>query len=214
MKIAMLGTGIVGQTLGKGFIDAGHDVMMGSREPDSEKVQTWLKEQGARASAGTFAQAAAFGDIAVLCTLWTGTQSAIQMIDPDNLAGKIVIDTTNPLEFPQNAAPQLSLGFTTSAGEQVQGWLPQAHVVKAFNTVGAELMVKPSFPDGPPTMPICGNNDLAKDNVAKLCKMWGWDVLDAGDISASRLLEPLCVLWVHTMIRTGSRDFAFKVVKK
>lgn len=214
MKVGILGTGTVGMALGKGFAGIGYDVMMGSRDPKQEKVQAWVKATGAHASAGTFAEAAAFGDIAVLCTLWTGTENAIKLADPKNLAGKIVIDTTNPLAFKQGAPPSLSIGHTDSAGEQVQRWLPQSYVVKAFNIVGNQDMVNPEFPGGPPDMFFCGNDAKAKETVTDILKKFGWNVVDIGGIEGARLLEPMCILWVVYGARTGGWRHAFKMLEK
>jgi len=156
MKIAVLGSGDVGQVLGAGFVRFGHEVKMGSRNPRQEKIAAWLNTTGPRASAGTFAEAAAFGELAVLATSWEGTESAIRLADPKNLAGKPVIDATNPLDFSGGVPPKLAIGHTTSAGEQVQRRLPTSKVVKASNTVGNPHMVNPQFPGGPPDMFIWG----------------------------------------------------------
>lgn len=213
-KIGVLGTGDVGRVLGAGFAALGHQVKIGSREPDSEKVQKWVAEHGAHASAGTFAETADFGSVLVLATLWSGTQSAIELAGPGRFAGKVVIDATNPLAFKPNAPPGLALGHTDSGGEQVQRWLPEAHVVKAFNTVGNAHMVNPSFPGGPPDMFICGNDDAAKKTVSELLTAFGWPSIDIGGIEGARLLEPMCLLWVMHGIRSGSWNHAFKLLRK
>jgi len=149
-EIGILGAGAVVQALGDGFIALGHDALFGSRDPRGENVQAWVGRHAGSASAGTFAEAAAFADLAVLATLWSGTENAIRLAAPDNLAGKVVIDVTNPLVFREHAPPALALGFDDSGGEQVQRWLPKAYVVKAFNTVGHAHIVNPQFPCGPP----------------------------------------------------------------
>ena len=120
MKIGILGTGDVGQALGIGFATLGHEVKMGSRDPNQEKVKTWVNKAGAKASAGTFAETAAYSELAVLCTIWTGAENAIRLAGPDHLAGKVVIDTINPLDFSGGIPPKLAVGHTDSAGEQVQ----------------------------------------------------------------------------------------------
>ncbi len=178
MRVGILGTGDVGQVLGAGFVNLGHDVKMGSRDPYSERVKSWVARTGAHASAGTFAEAAAFSDIAVLATSWSGTENAIQLSDPNNLAGKIVIDATNPLLFKPNSPPSLALGHNDSGGEQVQRWLPKAHVVKAFNIVGNAHMFNPQFPGGPPDMFICGNDVEAKKKVTQILSAFGWPTID------------------------------------
>src|SRR5260221_8534043 len=142
----------------------------------------------------SFAEAASFGEVAVLATLWSGTENAIRLAEPKNLAGKVVIDATNPLVFKEGAPPALPLGFSDSGGEQVQRWLPASRVVKAFNIVGNQFMVNPQFPCGPPDMFICGNDDGAKKTVTDFLKAFGWPVVDIGGIEGARLLEPLCIL--------------------
>lgn len=214
MKIGILGTGEVGQTLGVGFVNLGHEVKMGSRDPNQEKVKACLKKAGAKASAGTFAEAAAFGELAVLCTIWSGTENAIRLAGPHNLAGKVVIDTTNPLDFSAGVPPKLAVGHTDSAGEQVQRWLPDSRVVKAFNIVGSPHMVKPEFPGGPPDMFICGNDDQAKEAVTDLLKAFGWSVIDMGGIEGARYLEPLAMVWIRHFFRVNSVNHAFKLLRK
>jgi len=138
MKVGILGTGDVGRTLGGGFIGLGYEVKMGSRKPGRKEVKDWVAKNAPRASAGTYAETAAFAELAVLAVPWSGAEKAIKLTGPKNLAGKVVIDATNPLVFPSNAPPGLALGHTDSAGEQIQRWLPEAHVVKAFNIGGIE----------------------------------------------------------------------------
>jgi hypothetical protein len=146
--------------------------------------------------------------------LWTGAENALNMAGPGNFAGKVVIDAINPLEFVPNAPPRLAIGHTDSAGERVQRWLPSAKVVKAFNIVGNVHMFKPQFPGGPPDMFICGNDDAAKQTVTEILKDFGWPAIDIGGIEGSRLLEPLCILWVGYGIRSGSWNHAFKLLRK
>ena len=213
MRIGVLGTGDVGRVLGAGFAALGHEVKIGSRSPQQEKVREWLKKAGPKASAGTFAEAAAFGDIVVLATLWTGTENVVKLAGQKNLAGKVVIDTTNPLDF-SAGTPRLSVGHTDSAGETVQRWLPQAKVVKAFNHVGNAHMVNPQFPGGPPTMFICGNDGGAKKTVAGLLEAFGWPAVDIGGIEGSRYLEPLAMLWIIYGVGTNSWNHAFRLLQK
>ena len=214
MKIGILGTGDVGQALGTGFASLGHEVKMGSRDPNQEKVKAWVNKAGAKASAGTFAEAAAYGELAVLCTIWTGAENAIRLADPRNLVGKVVIDTTNPLDFSGGIPPKLAVGHTDSAGEQIQRWLPDSRVVKAFNIVGSPHMFKPEFPGGPPDMFICGNDDQAKATVTDLLKAFGWSVIDIGDIECARYLEPLAMVWIRHFFRINSVNHAFKLLRK
>ncbi len=214
MKIGILGTGDVGQALGTGFATLGHDVKIGSRDPNQEKITAWVNKAGAKASAGTFAEAAAFGELAVLCTIWTGAENAIRLAGPDHLAGKVVIDTTNPLDFSSGIPPKLAVGHTDSAGEQVQRWLPHSRVVKAFNIVGSPHMFKPEFPGGPPDMFICGDDDPAKATVTDLLKTFGWSVIDIGGIECARYLEPLAMVWIRHFFRVNSVNHAFKLLHK
>jgi predicted dinucleotide-binding enzyme len=214
MKIGILGTGDVGQALGRGFLALGHEVKLGSREAGGEKAKAWASKMGGKASEGTFADAAAFADLAVVATLWSGTENALRLAGAMNLAGKVVIDATNPLVFTPNAPPSLALGHTDSGGEQVQRWLPQSRVVKCFNIVGHAHMFRPDFPGGPPTMFFCGNDADAKKTVAGICRDFGWPTIDIGGIEGARLLEPMCILWVLYGIRSGSWNHAFKLLTR
>lgn len=214
MKIGVLGTGAVGQALATGFSDKGHEVKMGSREPGSDRVVDWVNANGNDASAGTLAETAAFADVLVLATSWSGTENAINMAGPTNFVGKPVIDVTNPLEFGEDGSVTLTHGHTDSGGEQVQRWLPDAQVVKAFNSVFAEHMVNPDFSGGPPDLFICGNDDGAKKTVTDLGASLGWSVVNIGGIEGARALEPLLFVLFPVMMSTGSRDFAVKLIRK
>ena len=211
VKVGVLGSGDVGKVLAGGFLKLGHEVRIGSRSP--EKLQEWAAGAGGGASTGTFAEAAKFGDIVVLATHGEGTQSAVELAGAGNFDGKVVIDATNPLDF-SSGGPQLSIGFNDSLGERVQRWLPNARIVKAFNTVGNAHMIDPQFPGGPPTMFIAGNDADAKKLVTQVSEAWGWDVADLGGIEASRYLEPMCMAWVVYGIRTGSWNHAFKLLRR
>lgn len=214
MKVGVLGTGDVGKVLGSAMIHLGHEVKMGSREASNAKSAEWKEKNGERASTGTFADAAKFGEIIFLCTLWSGTENVLQMAGPENLSGKVVIDATNPLVFEPNQPPRLALGHTDSGGEQVQRWIPKAKVVKAFNIVGNAHMFHPSFEGGPPTMFICGNDPDAKKQLTDLLTQFGWETIDIGGIDGSRLLEPMCILWVNYGFQTGTWNHAFKLLRK
>ena len=215
MKIGILGSGAVGQALGGGFAALGHEVKLGTREPWSEKPQAWATRTGPKASVGSFRDAAAFAEVAILATLWSGTENALKIAGTDNLKGKVVIDATNPLAFDKGGPPRLALGHTDSGGEQVQRWLPAARVVKCFNIVGNAHMVKPQFPGGPPDMFICGNDGDAKQTVDSLVRSLGWPpAIDIGRIEGARLLEPLCILWVVYGARTNTWNHAFKLLRR
>ena len=210
-KVGILGSGVVGRALASGFLKVGHSVKIGSRDP--EKLAEWASKSGPGASAGTFEEAAQFGDLLVLATLGSGTESAIGLAGHANFGGKVVIDATNPLDF-STGAPRLYVGHTDSLGEQVQRWLPNARVVKAFNTAGNALMVDPELPGGPPTMFLCGNDDEAKKLVSQVCHHFGWEVSDIGGIEGSRYLEPMCMVWVLHGFRSGSWMHAFKMLHR
>ena len=214
MKIGILGTGDVGQALGKAFVALGHAVMMGGRTSTNDKALAWATETGANASVGTFADAAAFGEVIVLATLGVANESAITMAGLANFRGKLVIDTTNPLDFSGGMPPKLAISGNDSGGEQVQRLLPDAHVVKAFNTVGNAFMFRPDFPGGPPDMFICGNHDAAKAKVGGILKDFGWGVVDVGGIESSRYLEAMCMVWVIAAMRSGDWNHAFKMLRK
>jgi predicted dinucleotide-binding enzyme len=210
-----LGSGDVGLKLVDSFIENKHLVKIGSRNPNQEKLTEWIaKHDKAKVSSGTFAEAASFGELDLIVTLWAGTADAIKMADPKNFAGKIVIDVTNPLDFSKGMPPRLAIGHTDSAGETVQRMLPDSKVVKAFNTVGNPHFMHPDFPGGPPTMFICGNNEEAKKTVIDdiLAKI-GWETIDIGGIEGARLLEPLALLWITHYFRTGNGNHAFKLLR-
>jgi 8-hydroxy-5-deazaflavin:NADPH oxidoreductase len=210
VRIGILGSGDVGRALATGFARLGHDVMIGSREP--AKLDDWLSTAGPRVSSGTFEAAARFGDILILATLGVGTANAIRLAGATNFAGKVVIDTTNPLDLTRGGPPTLTVGHTDSLGEQIQQLLADSKVVKAFNTVGSALMVDPQLDGGPPDMFICGNDDDAKAIVVQICTHFGWRVIDLGGIEHSRYLEPLCMVWVHHGLRAGTWNHAFKML--
>jgi predicted dinucleotide-binding enzyme len=212
MKVGIIGSGEVGQHLGSGFAATGHAVKIGSREPTSEKLTKWKASAGANASTGTFEEAAQFGELIVVATLWNGTENAIRLGQAPNFVGKVVIDATNPLAFRENAPPGLALGHTDSGGEQVQRWLPKSQVVKAFNIVGNADMFRPTFPGGPPDMFFCGDDAAAKKTVSGILGSFGWNAVDIGGIEGSRVLEGLCLLWVGYMFSTGSQHHALKML--
>lgn len=214
MKISVLGTGEVGKRLASGFISIGHEVMLGSRDPASEKVKSWIAANGTSASGGTLEQTAQFGEVIVVATPWTAAKNALKLAGASNFAGKVVIDVTNPLIYEENKPPRLGIGYTDSAGEQVQRWLPGAHVVKSFNIVGNAHFIHPDFPCGPPDMFIAGNDDEAKKTVTSFLKQFGWEVIDIGGMEGARLLEPMCILWAIYGIRTGTWNHAFKLLRK
>lgn len=214
MNVGILGTGDVGRALGKGFITLGHAVKMGARDARNEKALAWARELGAKASTGTFADAASFGDIVVLATLGVANENAITLAGRENFQGTVLIDTTNPLDFSGGMPPKLAVSGNDSGGEQVQRLLPAANVVKAFNTVGNAFMFRPEFPGGPPDMFIAGNSGEAKKTVSDILKEFGWGIVDVGGIECSRYLEAMCMVWVLSATRAGTWNQAFKLLKK
>jgi predicted dinucleotide-binding enzyme len=214
MRIGILGSGDVGKALGRGFVTLGHEVKIGSRSATNEKALAWVKEFGPKASAGTFGDAAEFGEIVVLATLGVATEAALRSAGLDQLRGKVVIDATNPLDFSGGIPPKLAVSGNDSGGERVQRLLGHARVVKAFNTVGNPLMFRPELPGGTPDMFICGNDESAKQEVARIVKDFGWGVVDVGGIESSRYLEAMCVLWVLACVRTNNWSQAFKLLSK
>jgi predicted dinucleotide-binding enzyme len=214
MKVGIFGTGDVGRALGRGFVTVGHEVKLGAREPNNEKAVAWAKENGPKASAGTFAEAAEFGELAVLATLGAANEAVLMSAGPDRLAGKILIDATNPLSHKPGSPPGLAISGNDSGGEQVQRLVPKAHVVKAFNIVGNAHMFRPDFPGGPPDMFFCGNDEGAKKRVGALLTDFGWNPVDLGGIDASRYLEAMCIAWVLYALKQGGWNHAFKMLKK
>ena len=215
MKVGVLGSGVVGQVLGAGFVSRGNEVKLGTRDPGKEKVKEWVAKNGAKASAGTFEETAKFGELLVLSTLWEATKTVIDLAKPESFSGKVVIDTTNALDFSKGVPPKLAVGWSSSAGEQVQKWLPKARVVKCFNMVGNAHMVDPQFPGGPPDMFLAGNDAEAKNQVSKICTEFGWPgAIDSGGIEAARYLEPLAMVWILEYFRTGNPNHAFKMLRK
>jgi predicted dinucleotide-binding enzyme len=183
-------------------------VMLGTRDP--HKLAAWRMQHGENAKIGSFAEAAAFGELIVVATLGMRAVEAIAQGDPKSYEGKVVMDVTNPLS--DDRPPRLAIGFDDSLGECVQRALPNARVVKAFNTVGAALMIDPKLPAGPPDMFIAGNDVPAKATVAEIARAFGWNVVDLGGIEASRYLEPMCMAWVLYGIHTGGWQHAFKML--
>jgi 8-hydroxy-5-deazaflavin:NADPH oxidoreductase len=211
IKVGILGAGDVTKALARGFIALGHDVKLGARSP--EKLDSFVAEAGSHASSGTLEDAATFGDLIVLATLGVGALEAIELAGKASFRGKVVIDVCNPLDH-STGIPRLTVGHTDSLGEQVQSAIPDARVVKAFNTVGNPHMFKPDFPGGPPDMFICGNDDDAKKLVSQVCQAFGWGVIDIGGIEGSRYLEPTCMTWVMHGIKSGKWDHAFKMLHR
>ncbi|MCI0577374.1 MAG: NAD(P)-binding domain-containing protein [Chloroflexi bacterium] len=209
MKIAIIGTGRVGQALGTGWARAGHQVIFGSRRPDSDEVQQIVAAAGPNASAAPVAEAAAAAGVVVLATPWAAVRDVIA--SAGDLAGKVVVDCTNPIK----PGLELAVGLTTSGGEQVAGWAAGARVVKAFNTTGAENMANPDYGGRPATMFICGDDAGARATVASLASDLGFGVVDCGPLKLARTLEPLAILWIHLAAVQGlGRNIAFALLHR
>ncbi len=214
MKIGIIGSGEVAQNLGKGLIACYHEVMLGTRQHDSKELKQWSKKAGKHGKVGNTTEAADFGDLAILATAWHATEDVLAQVRPE-LAGKVVIDVTNPLIFHDDGPPELSVGHNMSGGELVQQSLPDSHVVKTLNSINHAHMVKPEFKEGIPTIFICGNNNSAKTQAAELLVDMGWkDIVDIGRIEKSRLLEPLSLLWVEYGVARDTWNHAFAVLMK
>jgi 8-hydroxy-5-deazaflavin:NADPH oxidoreductase len=213
MKIGILGTGMVGETLGKKFVELGHQVKMGSRTANNESAAKWVQATGPNASQGTFGDAATFGEIVFICLKGAVFLDVAKTLNATALAGKVVVDVSNPLEF-SGGVMSLSICNTNSLGEEVQTVLPSAKVVKTLNIVNCDVMVDPAK-GGHPTMLVCGNDSEAKKQVTAFLKTMGWrDILDLGDIPKSRGTEMLLPLWLNLFGLFGSPHFGFKVVRE
>jgi 8-hydroxy-5-deazaflavin:NADPH oxidoreductase len=214
LNVGILGSGDVGQALGRGFASHGHDVKIGSRTPNSDKLKAWLKQTTGKTSTGTFAEAAAHGEILVLAAQGAAAENVIDLAGPEKFTGKVVIDTTNPLDFSKGSSPTLFVGITDSLGERIQRKLLQAKIVKCFNIVSNLQMVNPTFSEGKPEMLICGNDAQAKQRVIAILKEFGWPgAIDTGGIEEARWLETLVPLWVRVGAALNTWRHAFKVVR-
>jgi hypothetical protein len=212
-RVGVLGTGEVGRRLAAGFRGRGHQVTIGSRDRQKTELREWQAGEGAGIEAGTFAEAAAFGELVVLAVLGDAAPDVIADAGPENFAGKVVIDAMNPLDFSGGFPPKLSISGEDSLGERVQRALPEARVVKAFNIIGNAYFVDPSFSESQPTMLIAGDNAEAKRTVTDLLADFGWsDTVDIGGIAGSRELEAICIAWVKIGGARGAWDHGFKLL--
>ena len=214
MKVGILGSGIVGQTLGSGFLKYGHQVKIGTSNPN--KLNDWLDKAGTNASSGSFADAASFGELIVLAVKGTAALNVLEKAGPENFKDKTIIDTTNPIAdaAPVNGVLQFFTNQNSSLMEELQKKYSQANFVKAFSCVGNALMVNPDFGGQKPTMFIAGNNDDSKNVVKKILDTFGWEVEDMGKAEAARAIEPLCILWCIPGFLENRWMHAFKLLKK
>jgi len=212
MKVGVIGSGDVAKTLAGGFLKHGHEVAMGTREP--AKLADWLK-QNPKARAASSEEAARFGELVVLAVKGTASAAALRAAGADAVAGKTVIDATNPLAdvAPENGVLKYFTNLGESLMEQLQKEFPSAHLVKAFNSVGNGRMVNPQYAGGRPTMFICGNNEEAKTMVTGIIDQFGWETEDMGSVEAARAIEPLCMLWCLPGFTRNQWGHAFKLLK-
>jgi Predicted dinucleotide-binding enzymes len=211
MNIGIIGSGVVAKSLGDGFLKHGHSVMLGSRDP--AKLKEWAsKNNGAKT--GTFAEAAKFGEAVILAVKGTAALEALGDAGADALAGKAVMDTTNPIaeEPPVNGVLKFFTSLDDSLMERLQKAYPETHFVKCFNSVGNGQMVDPDYPAGKPTMFICGNNDGAKQLTTGILDQFGWETADMGAVEAARAIEPLAMLWCISGFLRNEWTHAFKVL--
>lgn len=211
-KVAVLGSGVVGEVLAGGFLKHGYEVMRASREP--QKLESWRAGAGPKAQIGTFEAAAKWGDTVVLAVKGSAAEAAIEQAGVANLAGKTIIDSTNPIADapPENGVLRFFTDLNASLMERLQKRAPEARFVKAFSCVGSPFMVNPQLPGGPPTMFICGNDEAAKSEVKGILQKFGWDVADMGGAPAARAIEPLCMLWCIPGLTQNRWTHAFKLL--
>ena len=224
MKIGIIGSGVVGQTLGAKLVERGEDVVLGTRSPGNrndkrgfgKSLDDWLKATGGKARVGTFADAAAHGEIVINATSGTVSLEALRLAGKQNLRGKILIDVSNPLDFSKGMPPTLTVCNTDSVGEQIQRAFPEAKVVKTLNTTNVNVMVDPGqVAGGDHDLFVSGNNAGAKARVTELLRQWfGWrTVIDLGDITTARGVEMLLPVWLRLLGALGGPMFNFKIVR-
>lgn len=213
-KVAVLGSGLVGEVLANGFLKHGYEVMRGSRDP--AKLNEWKSKAGTGASVGTFEQAANFGELVVLSVKGGAAESLVKSLPEKSIAGKTIIDTTNPIADlpPTNGVLSFFTDLNGSLMERLQTSAPAANFVKAFSCVGNAWMVDPQFPGGKPTMFICGNNEQAKASVQTILAQFGWQSEDMGKVESARAIEPLCMLWCIPGFLRNEWGHVFSLLKK
>jgi predicted dinucleotide-binding enzyme len=216
MRMGVLGTGMVGRTIAGKLVSLGHEVRMGSRSADNENAAGWVASVGADASQGTFAEAAAFSELNFNCTAGDGSLDALRSAGAANLAGKVLVDVANTLDFSHGRPPSLLITTTESLGEQIQDAFPEARVVKTLNTMNCEVMVDPARVPGEHDVFVSGNDNAAKAEVAGLLQSFGWPaehIIDLGDITTARGPELYVPLWIRLHGFVGTGDFNIKVVR-
>jgi len=214
MKVGIIGSGIVGRVLASAFLSEGHEVMLGTRNVSKEEVTKW-KSENPKGSLGSFQEAAQFGELIVLAVGGLVVEDAITLAGKEHFMDKLVIDATNPIAAvpPDNGVLKYFTTLEESLMERIQKIIPDAKVVKAFNSVGNAFMYKPKFLGGTPTMFICGNDETAKKKVTGILTTFGWETEDMGKIEAARAIEPLCILWCIPGFIRNQWTHAFKLLK-
>ena len=214
MKVGVLGTGMVGSAIGTKLVTLGHDVKMGSRSGTNEKAEAWVKQAGRGASHGTFADAAAHGEVIFNCTSGIGALEALTSAGKENLRDKVLVDVAVPLDFSKGMPPTLFVFGDDSLGEQIQRAFRETKVVKALNTVNCQVMVDPSRVPGDHDIFVSGDDTAAKATVTEILRDWfGWkSVIDLGDITTARGTEAYLLLWLRLWGTLGSADFNIKVI--
>jgi predicted dinucleotide-binding enzyme len=213
MKIGILGSGRVGQTIAAKLAAIDQDVLLGTRSP--EKIKDW-SALNSKVKTGSLSLAAAHGEVVINATRGDGSLEALEAAGPANLSGKLLIDLSNPLDFSHGMPPSLTVCNTDSLGEQIQRLLPETKVVKSLNTMNMMLMVDPrSLADGDHTLFLSGDDPAAKAQAGRLLAEWfGWsDIFDLGNISTSRGAEALLLIWTTLMMKLGTPKFQFKIVR-
>ena len=224
MKIGIIGSGVVGQTIGAKLVERGEDVVLGTRSPDSlndkrgfgKSLDDWLKATGNKARVATFADAGSHGEIVINATSGTASLGALRLAGEQNLRGKILIDISNPLDFSKGVPPTLTVCNTDSVGEQIQRAFPDAKVVKTLNTTNVNVMVDPGqVAGGDHDIFVSGNDAAAKARVTELLRQWfGWrNVIDLGDITTARGVEMILPIWLRLWGALGSPMFNFKIAR-
>src|SRR2546425_12617013 len=215
MKLGVLGTGMAGHAIGTKLVQMGQDVMMGSRSSTNEKAAAWVKANGPKASQGTFADAAKFGEMLFNCTHGVASLDVLKLAGAENMKGKILIDVANPLDFSKGMPPTLAVSNTDSLAEQIQRAFPDTKVVKSLNTMNCKLMVNPSLVRGDHDVFVSGNDKAAKSRVTEILRNWfGWkSVVDLGDIGSATGAEHVLPLWVRLVGGVGVPEFNLKIVK-
>jgi hypothetical protein len=214
MKIGILGSGIVGRVLATAFLKEGNQVMLGTRDISKEELVKWKKEN-TKGLLGSFQETAQFGDIIVVAVAGLVAEDAVNLAGKEHFSHKVIIDTTNPIAAvpPENGVLKYFTTLEESLMEKIQKLIPEAKVVKAFNSVGNAFMYKPNFPGGTPTMFICGNDESAKKTVTGILTAFGWETEDMGMVEAARAIEPLCILWCIPGFIRNQWTHAFKLLK-